>query len=99
MTWRGCDSSARSGFSGNLRLKVQPGPTMRWRGWLGFACVGAAVALAYRGDWLAMAGAAVAVLVAAVLRFRRECAATRTALRSLDEMVALAGERAAQARR
>lgn len=63
---------------------------MRWRGLLAWAVAGSAVALGYRGDWLASAGAALCVLVPAVLRFRRDLATTRTVLRSLDEMVAQA---------
>lgn len=72
---------------------------MRLPGWLAWASAGAAVALAYRGDWLAACGVAVAVLVPVVLRFRRDLATTRTTLLGLDEMVALAAERAEAARR
>ena len=71
---------------------------MRWRSWLAFAGLGCTGAFTYRGDWALAVVAAVCVLVPAVLRFRRNMAATRAALRSLDEMETLAASYAAAAR-
>jgi hypothetical protein len=57
---------------------------------LAWAGTGCAVALAYRGDWVAAGGAAGCILVLVVLRFCKECAATRARMRlSAERQAAL----------
>lgn len=67
---------------------------MGWRGWVVFTAAGSAGAFGYRGDWLAAAGITVAVAAQVAWWVRRRLLATRAALRSLDEMVAVAGSHA-----
>jgi hypothetical protein len=69
-----------------------------WRGWLAFATIGSALALAYRGDWAAAAGAAACVLLSVTWRVRGEFAATRTRFRESAEMAAAVTEAARAAR-
>jgi hypothetical protein len=69
-----------------------------WRGWLVFAVVGSGVALAYRHDWAAAAGAAGCVLVSVAAWVRGEFAATRTRFRESAEWGAAVAEAARAAR-
>jgi hypothetical protein len=64
--------------------------TLILRTWLTFTAFGSAVAFAYRGDWALAAALAVLLLAPALRWVRDEMAATRTALRALDDMVAAA---------
>jgi hypothetical protein len=64
---------------------------VNWRAWLAFAGIGSALALAWRGDWLAAGEAAAAVLVPVVAWVGGQFAATRAMLRSLAEMSEVAG--------
>jgi hypothetical protein len=61
-----------------------------WRGWLAFAVVGCALALAYRHDWTAAAGAAACVLLPVSAWARSRLLATRRIMRGLAGMAALA---------
>jgi hypothetical protein len=61
---------------------------VNWRGWLVFAGIGCVITLACREDWAAAGGAAGCLLVLVVLRFCRECAATRARFRQSAEMAA-----------
>ena len=58
---------------------------MSWKGWLAFAVIGCAITLAYRGDWLAVAGATAIVLLPVTWWVRSEFAATRTRFRESAE--------------
>jgi hypothetical protein len=67
---------------------------VNWRGWLVFAGLGCVITLACRHDWAAAGGAAGCILLAVVLRFCRECTATRVRFRESAEWgAALAASR------
>jgi len=61
-----------------------------WRARAAFIALGSAVAFGYRGDWLAVAVAAVVALLPVAWRVRAELATTRARLRTLGEMSAVA---------
>jgi len=72
------------------------GAIVKWRSLAAFTATGCAGALAYRGDWWGAGAVAAAVLLLAAAQVRAEFTATRTTLRALGDMAALAASYSAR---